>query len=203
MDKIVIELLKDGVIVGNILFHYDGFFPNAISKVMEIIDNYNVCLSKDSFFNEELAIRMFERENKSGNSKIWKPILAKDSEIFMKKEFPSVYLSDNKDTNYDAGVIAITNRDKQANLSESIKVARIDMDKKTVSFMGTHRSILKSEWNKYNSSDPSDLTVCEYNFSDLPFNELDDAWYFVRRNLDGWLEEEYCKAKHIFEPVAG
>lgn len=203
MDKIVIEILKDYSIIGNALFHHDGFLPNTISKVTEIIDNYNMNLSRGLLFNEELAIRMFEIEDASGSSKTRKPILAINSIKFMKKQFPTVYLSKDSNTNYAAGVIAITDKDKQINLNESTKIARINLDKKTISFMGTHLSILKTKWSEYSDIDASKFNVCEYDFSNLPFNELEDAWYFIRSNKEGWLDKEYDKARYVFKPIFG
>ena len=193
-QRLVIELIKDGERLGNIYHHWDGYFLNAISRVSDLINNYNRNLVNEDLDPNIFAIRFFEEDIAVGSSvtKMLKPQFCKDSYEFAKHvtEAADVFLETNENArDSSCGRIALTEDDIEGNISNGEQFASINLDTRSVSFAYT---VVKYDFDEYRElyeSEIEDLKTCPFeSFDSIHFNELEDLYKFIEENLDGFVD---------------
>lgn len=200
---ILITIKKDNLEIANCLYETEKSFHRALKLVKDIIFNYNKYLAGASMTTFALAIRMFQQENKDGELKDIKPLILDNSLKAMQLVYPDfrIYTLDCAiDKRY--GRIAIDTDDMEENLNSSLMQVSIDIEEKIIKFKGVYSLVDKIYWEKiFNHKSLSTLSMCEYDFDNLSFNEIEDAYNFVKNNFDGWLLKGFAYEEKVILPI--
>ena len=194
-QRLVIEILKNGDAIGNIYFHWDGYFLNAIDRVRAIIDNYNKNLTSKDLSDEILAIRLFDLDKSYGTSDtdLCKPAYMEASLEFAKQTAKTfgTYFDSEFGRGEECGIVALTKDDMISNIHGAEYFAVIDLDCNIVSFENLWEEYDFSEYEEiYEDNNPYDLNYCPVpNFSEVSFNELEELYNFIKSNIEGFLNE--------------
>lgn len=191
MEKVLYQIIKDSNIIGNMLISYKAF-SDVVENVISIIKNYNMNLVNSSLSGNELAVRMFECENNTGDySDDIKPKLHTESKKYLENFHKSFKITDEDYTSEKYGKIAITTKDLYKNLSKTKQIININLTTCKIRFIDTFKMVEVIKAREYDT--------CEYNFSDLSFNELEDLHDFISNNK-GWITTG-CSTCSVMMPI--
>lgn len=186
MDKLVIKLQKDNMVIGSYLYYgRKNIHDVLLMMIMPFINNYNKELANSSLIGPLFAVRFFNKENVSG-IRVYsgeRPYLLDKSREFINKHYPDFHLSDAM-ARPDDICLAIANSDMSGDFNDATTCVLIDLDANKIRMYGFYDEEKASEYTKRTGYHISKLKVCPFDFYNLPFNEISDFCEFMWFNRE-------------------
>lgn len=189
--NILYEIIRDSITIASMCKKSKNLLA-AIEVLTEMLENYNLNLVGSPLLPEYrglVGLRFFEKTDFYGRKFDfdYMPELYNNTRNFIKREYPHANLTPDSDCLIDDGLIGITKDDIRTNSIRMDYVVIINLDSNTASFSGFFDEISFDEYVFMDLYRISNLETCEYNFSNVHFNELEDLSEFLIDNTYGWL----------------
>lgn len=191
---VLYEVIKDNKIIANMV-RRDTIFC-VMNELVEMMDNYNKRLAKYSSLTSShdlLGLRFFDRKDmygENGPRSDHSPEIYPDSRKYIKREHPLIFIAEEEECYTEDGLIALIESDMERNRNDMNHIVTIDLDKNSIKFDNLSKELEHSEYQEKNLCKISELNTCEYDFSNINLNELEDVGDFISHNALGWLSDE-------------
>ena len=195
--RFIFEIKKGGKIIANKFCCYEltdlDVLPMALLWTKDILFNYNKNLAGSDLIDMLLAIRMLQKENVEGTLEPGIAALMDTSELHVITNHTDfdLYGADPDANEVDEiyGLIAVLDSDIEANRRKHNIQIIIDLDNLTACFNFRFTRLSRERWEEITERDFSELKICSYDFSCIPFNQLEDVHTFAGQN-NGWVTTE-------------
>lgn len=204
MGNLLVAINKENFVSANCVYFGRADLLYAISLAKGMLDNYNANLVNSGLNDVPLAIRMLQRENKDATRRIYqRPWIGKNSKEYLEDRFPMFKPDGSGIIQYDSlSRLAVSNSDKISNLQDETMSIEINLTGRYVQFLNCYTVRTKHGWAKDHTDEEfRNLKVSEYNFKNIPFNDLEDVFYFVQNNPKGWLSSSAIYANQVLVPL--
>lgn len=201
-QRLVINLINNGKVVGNIYHSWSGNFLSAIEHVVDLIKAYNKNLTNSCFCNHMFALRFFDKEDDNGtvpaHNDAQKPAYRARSYSLIKNTTDSLgeYFAPIEYRDQTYGLVALAEEDIKANDEIGMLHVTINIDRRWVSFKNACEVV---SYNNYKGN-PSKLKPCNYNLDNVSFNELEDLHDFIQDNINGFLDKDFS-SNMVYIPI--
>lgn len=176
-QRLNIEIVKNGKILANSYYHWDGYSDCSINHAVKIIQDFNYikrCKVESYIENQDLlfAIRLLE-DTGAGFDYIEK------SRKFLKDSTNHLKLA--KCVGRNEGIIAIEEKDIEETRRWEEGRLTIDIEKKTVNFNVLHKYTKEQLKESFDEDEIKELKIKEINmnFENVPFEEIFDLKAFI------------------------
>lgn len=192
MSKFVIKIILNKKVVAVSSSDYQEWnVISATNYIIEMLKNYNLDLCNVILAEPLFAIRFLDVDNIYGmkGDPATKCIIKEESQKYISENYPYFYHSTPKKHMEDCGLVAITENDMKEELRNAVFTAVIDLDKSKVGFFGFYDEMDPKEWKNDTVSGSlsiDDLDVIPYDYTNLPFNYLNEFHRFIENNFNGW-----------------
>lgn len=194
--EVLYEIIKNNKIIAN-MKRRDSILI-ALNELIEMVDNYNKKLARyislDSC-KDLLGIRFFEKKDMYGakSDMDYNPEIYPDTRKSIKRKHPVIPLTPEEECYNEDGLIGTTESDITINRDKQIHIITINLDENSIRFENFFYELDFASYEYKRLCKISDLHTCEYDFSNIQFNELEDLNDFLCHNALGWLSDKASK----------
>ena len=191
---ILYEIIKNNTIIANMCNNRENLMI-VVKELIEMVDSYNRKLVGSSVYDayeDLLGMRFLEKRDFYGRQSdvYYSPEIYPDTRKYIIEMHPLFKLSLEEDCFTTDGLIGITRSDLKRNKEGMNYTIIINLDNNTVMFKEFFDEISFIDYEFLGIKEVADLNTCEYDFSNIQFNELEDLNDFLCNNTAGWLSEK-------------